>query len=60
MKDVIAVILAAGKGTRMVSNMGKLVHELCGQPLVKYVIDASINSGIEKNIVIIGHDAEEV
>jgi bifunctional UDP-N-acetylglucosamine pyrophosphorylase/glucosamine-1-phosphate N-acetyltransferase len=60
MKDIITVILAAGRGTRMVSNMGKLIHELCGQPLVKYVIDASVDCGIKRNIIIIGHNAEEV
>ncbi len=58
--DVITVILAAGEGTRMVSSMGKLIHDLCAQPLVKYVSDASIACGIKRNIVIIGHDAEEV
>jgi bifunctional UDP-N-acetylglucosamine pyrophosphorylase/glucosamine-1-phosphate N-acetyltransferase len=59
-ENVITVILAAGKGTRMVSNMGKLVHELCGQSLVKYVADASLGCGIKRNIVIIGHNADEV
>ncbi len=59
-KSVVTVILAAGKGTRMVSSMGKLIHNLCGQPLVKYVIDASIGCGIKRNIVIVGHDAGEV
>ncbi len=60
MKNVVTVILAAGKGTRMVSNMGKLIHDLCGQPLVKYVVGASVDCGIKRNIVIIGRDAEEV
>jgi len=60
MHDVTTVILAAGKGTRMVSNMGKLVHDLCGQPLVKHVADASMNCGIKRNIVIVGHTSEEV
>ncbi len=58
--NVTTVILAAGKGTRMVSNMGKLVHELCGQPLVKYVADSSLGCGIKRNIVIVGHNADEV
>ena len=60
MNDVVTVILAAGKGTRMVSNMSKLIHDLCGQPLVKYVVDASTVLGIKRTIVIIGHDAEEM
>ena len=44
----------------MVSNMGKLIHELCGQSLVKYVADASLGCGIKRNIVIVGHNADEV
>ena len=60
MDNVVTVILAAGKGTRMVSNMGKLIHDLCGQPLVKYVADASLGCGINRNIIVVGRSAEEV
>ncbi len=55
-----AVILAAGRGTRMVSNMSKLVHDVCGQPLVKYVREAVEKAGIEKIIVVVGSGASEV
>ncbi len=58
--SVVTVILAAGKGTRMVSSMGKLIHDLCGQPLVRYVVDASLGCGIKRNIVIVGRDSGEV
>lgn len=58
--NVVTIILAAGKSTRMVSEMGKLIHDLCGQPLVKYGADASLGCGIKRNIVIVGHDAERV
>ena len=61
MKDrMTAVILAAGKSTRMVSNMSKLVHDVCGQPLVKYVQDAVKQSGIGKSIVVVGPEGQEV
>lgn len=61
MKDKLTtVILAAGKSTRMVSNMSKLIHDVCGQPLVKYVYDASRKCGITENIVVVGHMAAEV
>ena len=61
MKDrMTAVILAAGKSTRMVSNMSKLVHDVCGQPLVKYVQDAVKQSGIGKSIVVVGPEGREV
>ena len=38
---IFAVILAAGKGTRMKSNRAKVLHTLCGVPMVNYVIEAS-------------------
>src|SRR3990170_2855847 len=59
-ETVVGTILAAGKGTRMRSGMAKLVHELCGQPLVKYVADAISGCGVKRNIVVVGFDAESV
>ena len=38
---VVAVVLAAGLGTRMKSRTPKLLHELCGRPMVAYVVDAA-------------------
>ncbi len=58
--EVVSVILAAGRGTRMKSGMAKLAHELCGQPLVKYVADASRGCGIERNVIVVGFDAGNV
>jgi len=57
---MVAIILAAGKGTRMKSNLPKALHPICGKPLTRYVIDACRESGIEECIVVIGHGAEEV
>ena len=45
-KKVKAVILAAGKGTRMKSDLPKVLHHIYGKPLVGYVIDAAKNTGI--------------
>ncbi len=59
-QETVALILTAGKGTRMRSGMIKMIHDLCGQPLVKYVLDASEGAGIKRNIVILGYDAERV
>lgn len=56
----IAIILAAGEGTRMKSKLPKVLHKICGKELIKYVIDASKNSGVEKNIIILGHGKEKV
>jgi bifunctional UDP-N-acetylglucosamine pyrophosphorylase/glucosamine-1-phosphate N-acetyltransferase len=60
MKNIKAVILAAGKGTRMKSNMPKVLHTLCGKPMIQYVVDAARGAGIEDIICVIGHGAEEV
>jgi UDP-N-acetylglucosamine diphosphorylase/glucosamine-1-phosphate N-acetyltransferase len=54
------LILAAGKGTRMGSDLPKVLHTIHGRPLLDYVIDAALKIGSEKIIVIIGHQAELV
>lgn len=56
-----AVILAAGKGTRMKSDKSKVLHEIFGKTLLGYVLDAINNTQIiEKSYVIVGHQAEAV
>jgi bifunctional UDP-N-acetylglucosamine pyrophosphorylase/glucosamine-1-phosphate N-acetyltransferase len=61
MKKVSVVILAAGKGTRMNSDMPKVLHLLKEKPLVQYVIDAVAGSQIEeKPICVVGYKAQEV
>lgn len=60
MESLYAVILAAGAGTRMKSDKAKVIHELCGKPMVNWVIDAVKASGIENIIVITGYQEEQV
>ncbi|MBN1474484.1 MAG: NTP transferase domain-containing protein [Syntrophaceae bacterium] len=55
-----AVILAAGKGTRMKSDLPKVLHEIEGKPLLSYVLDAAKGADAKKIIVIIGHQAQRV
>ena len=57
---IFAVILAAGKGTRMKSNRAKVLHTLCGVPMVNYVIDATRPLVPEGLFVVVGHQAELV
>src|SRR5215207_3265103 len=57
---IFAVILAAGKGTRMKSNRAKVLHTLCGVPMVNYVIDATRPLIPEGLFVVVGHQAELV
>jgi bifunctional UDP-N-acetylglucosamine pyrophosphorylase/glucosamine-1-phosphate N-acetyltransferase len=56
----ISIILAAGEGTRMKSRTPKVLHKICGRPILEYVIDASRNANVEKNYVIVGHGGDEV
>lgn len=60
-KKINAIILAAGKGTRMKSDKSKVLHEIFGKTLLGYVLDAINKTDlIEKSFVIVGHQAEIV
>jgi len=54
------IIMAAGKGTRMKSDMAKVLHEANGRPIVEYVLDKSVSLRPEKIVLIVGHQAEKV
>ena len=54
------VILAAGKGTRMISSFPKVLHQLAGQPLLGHVINAAASVSNAKKIIVTGHGAELV
>lgn len=56
----VAVILAAGKSTRMKSETPKVLHPVCGTMLIDYVLDAARAAGVEKIVVIVGHKADMV
>lgn len=60
MVGVATVILAAGKGTRMKSRLPKVLHHVCGKPMVSHVMDAAQAVGVEKQVVVVGFGAEEV
>ncbi len=59
-KKFCALILAAGKGTRMKSDLAKVLHELNGKPLLHYSIVAAKEVGAEKIVAVIGHQADIV
>ena len=54
------IILAAGKGTRMKSSLVKVLHPLCGKPMLTYPVAVAREVGSEKIVVIVGHQAELV
>ncbi len=58
--EAIALILAAGAGTRMKSKKPKVVHEMLGKPLVRWVVDAARAAGCTQTHVVIGHGREQV
>ena len=57
---MISLVLAAGKGTRMKSELPKVLHTVNGIPMLVKVKNVLENVGIEENIFIFGHKKEEV
>lgn len=60
MSDVAVIILAAGKGTRMQSDLAKVLHPVAGKTMVNHVIDAASAVAPESIHVVVGHQAEAV
>ena len=58
--STVVVILAAGKGTRMKSDLPKVLHPLAGRPMIAYSLDLARAVGEGPPVVIVGHGAEEV
>jgi bifunctional UDP-N-acetylglucosamine pyrophosphorylase/glucosamine-1-phosphate N-acetyltransferase len=55
-----AIVLAAGKGTRMKSDLPKVLHPICGLPMVAHVVRALWGAGVERIVVVVGHGGEKV
>lgn len=60
MSGSMAIILAAGKSTRMKSALPKVLHNVCGRPMIEYVLDAARSAGVTRIVAIIGHRADLV
>jgi bifunctional UDP-N-acetylglucosamine pyrophosphorylase / glucosamine-1-phosphate N-acetyltransferase len=60
MDSIVAVVLAAGKGTRMKSALPKAAHRLCGKPLARFAVDLTRGVGAERVIMVVGHGADAV
>jgi bifunctional UDP-N-acetylglucosamine pyrophosphorylase/glucosamine-1-phosphate N-acetyltransferase len=60
MSKRIAVVLAAGKGTRMKSELPKVLIEVCGRPMIDYVLDTLDAAGVDQVLVVIGYRADLV
>jgi bifunctional UDP-N-acetylglucosamine pyrophosphorylase / glucosamine-1-phosphate N-acetyltransferase len=60
MEGPVAIILAAGQGKRMKSEKAKVLHEVCGQPMIHYVVAAARGAGARTIIVVVGYGADQV
>lgn len=57
---IAVLVLAAGKSTRMNSKTPKGLHPLLGKPLLRWAVDAAINAGATRTILVVGHQSEQV
>jgi len=60
MRTLQGIILAAGEGTRMKSAVPKVLHPICGRPMIAYALDVAASAGIKQPIVVLGHGADDV
>lgn len=59
-RNVAAIILAAGLGTRMKSDLAKVLHPILGRPMINYVLETACRIAADNVVVVVGHQAEEV
>ncbi len=60
MEHLACIIMAAGLGKRMKSNLPKVLHKLNGKPLIQYVVDKALSCGANPIVVVVGHKREMV
>ena len=60
MEDVIAIVMAAGKGTRMKSKKSKLVHKIFGKEIIKRAIENVEKAEVEEIITVVGYQREQI
>ena len=60
MNDLVSVILAAGEGTRMKSDLPKVLHRISGKAMLEHVLDSVLAAGCGTNYVIVGHKKEDI
>ncbi len=59
MNNLHALVMAAGEGKRMHSHLPKVIHKVCGRPMIGYILDSAL-SLTDQVLIIIGHGAEQV
>ncbi len=58
--NISAIVVAAGQGKRMKSKLYKVLHPICGKPMVGHVVDSLVKIKVDRTIVVVGHGAEDV
>ena len=58
--NIAVIILAAGLGTRMRSNKAKVLHEVCGKPMVSYVVETARKVAGDNLVLVVGNQADKV
>jgi bifunctional UDP-N-acetylglucosamine pyrophosphorylase / glucosamine-1-phosphate N-acetyltransferase len=58
MLSPVAIVLAAGKGTRMKSDLPKVLFPVCGRPMIEYVLDALAEVGVRRVVAVVGYRAD--
>ena len=58
--SLAAIVLAAGKGTRMKTKRAKVLHGVCGRPMVYYPVKRALEAGANPVVVVVGHQGDEV
>ena len=56
---VTAILLAAGQGTRMKTRLPKVLHPVCGKPMLAYALEVAGSASTEQPVVVIGKDGQE-
>ena len=60
MEEILGIVMAAGKGTRMKTEKAKCVHKVYDKEMVKRVVETAKTAGISEVIVVVGHKRKQV
>ena len=60
MKDIAVIILAAGKGKRMKSDLVKILHRVLGRPMIEHLLNTLVTLNVKKIVIVIGYQADRV
>jgi bifunctional UDP-N-acetylglucosamine pyrophosphorylase/glucosamine-1-phosphate N-acetyltransferase len=59
-RERVALVLAAGKGTRMKSERPKVAHEVAGRAMIAWSVTTALEAGVDRVLVVLGHGRDEI